>query len=992
MRNHLPKLASLLCVLLALSLIGGCSCWKDPLGKNKGKNKKSKQPTTLEEMEARRKQLQEKADEKPDFETKRLAVLPADDSPTRNQIKPGHWFSAVQTTKANNYEFAKGELEARCVNNKNETYPLPITEFQLATGRPVNLPKGQEKHFDLLFYANPMGRGTGAINLSTSLRPRGGGRQVDWHYEATTKMRGFQNHFVVIAEKADNYQFLKTLRSIKPQRTSDEYLNVELDYFVKLPKGTRRIDLPSHPLTWTHMAYILWDDFDPEILTTTQQQSLIDWLHWGGQLIVSGPKSLAALHNSVFASYLPAKNAPKAGNLTDEQIQELNEYWSFDDVDANDLPKIEDDKDRPVTFELEPTDDSQFIPGTANLVTAKQVGRGRVVVTAFNLPHPYFQKWDSYDSFFNACLLGRPARRFHVVANDTTVVENWDMRGLTRDDPRLTSSLRYFSRDAMNVTTQKYRPAANTARQQNAQIVRTPVIDPDDLKVVLTNMREEEQSGRMAPGINGLTVTIDDPGQMSLGNEGRFFITVANNTGTTLHNLYVEVNGDESLQIIRASAGFVPMNNNVVLRWGIGPVRPGTSRQIEVVGRIVANPTGSVSQARLSVRAEQDRYVSAKHTFVTVEASDTLHERDRLASKVYAMNGFARNDVVGVAGWTDNSDVSREARESLNQSSGISVPSREFIAKVLGLYLLVLVPLNWILFRLMGRVEWAWAAVPLIAIGGGLAVIQAAQLDIGFARSRTEIALVEMHPGYDRAHVTRYIGFYTSLSSDYKVSGEDESTLIQPFDASDLGRDKLVSLYQGTDVALTGFSVISNSTGMVHGEQMLSMGGGISLSETDGVLQLKNETAHNLTGAAIVRRNEQGQVEVSWVGDLGTKERRNDITFQPLTTVEVAFDEWEEAAATSKRQAEGELNIRMLMDLATDPKRLDVGETLLVGWNDTVLPGIVVRPAASQATARTLFIVHLEHAKRPDPKRDANSFAVLERDAKDREAVNPLGL
>ena len=912
-------------------------------------------------------------------------------SPTRNQIKPGHWFSAVQSTKANNYEFPKGDLEARCVNNKNETYPLPITEFQLATARPVNLPKGQQKHFDLLFYANPMGRGTGAINLSTSLRPRGGGRQVDWHYEATTKMRGFQNHFVVLADRPDNYQFLKTLRSVKPQRSSDEYLQVELDYFVKLPKGKLRVDLPTHPLTWTHMSHILWDDFEPEILSTAQQQSLIDWLHWGGQLIINGPRTLDRLNSSVFAEYLPAKAAATVGSVTDEQIQTLNDNWSFNEVDAGELESFEDEKERPIALELEPTDGSRFIPRTAELVAEKTVGRGRVVVTAFNLPHKYFQTWDSYDSFFNACLLGRPARRFWSTANDTTIVESWSGKGMNRDDPRITSSLRYFSRDAVNLTTRQWRPGNTNASQ--VQLTRTPAIESGDLKVVLANRRDEEQSGRMAPGIPGIGVSVVGPKRMSLGTEETFTVTVQNNTGTLMNNLFLEINGDESLQIVRASTGYVPTINNVVLRWGIPPLQPGTSSFVEVVGRIVASSgvaDGEEQPATISVRAIRDRFVKTRKHYVDVVDDEGMHDLDRVATQAYAVNGFAKNDVAGVAGWSDASEVSQEARASLRRSSGISVPSREFIAKVLGLYLLVLVPLNWVLFRIMGRVEWAWAAVPLIAIGGGIAVIQAAQLDIGFARSRTEIALVEMHPGYDRAHVTRYIGFYTSLSSDYKVSGEEESTLIQPFDASDLGRDKLVSLYQGTDVALTGFSVISNSTGMVHGEQMISLGGGFSLDDASGELVLRNDSNQSLKGAAIVRRNEQNRVQAAWVGDLGTKEKKTDIRFEPLTTVELEFEQWNQTSATSKRLVEGELNIRMLMDLATDPKRLGTGETVLVGWHDEVLPGIVVRPSASQVTARTLFVVHLKHEKRPEPKRDMNSFAVLDRDAKEREAAGGI--
>ena len=73
------------------------------------------------------------------------------------------------------------------------------------------------------------------------------------------------------------------------------------------------------------------------------------------------------------------------------------------------------------------------------------------------------------------------------------------------------------------------------------------------------------------------------------------------------------------------------------------------------------------------------------------------------------------------------------------------------MVKVLLAYLVVLVPLNWALFWLLGRVEWAWIAAPLIAVACAVAVVWLAQLDIGFARAHTGIAVVELQSGYPRA-------------------------------------------------------------------------------------------------------------------------------------------------------------------------------------------------------------------------------------------------
>ena len=66
------------------------------------------------------------------------------------------------------------------------------------------------------------------------------------------------------------------------------------------------IPLSDNPLTWTSIAYVLWDEVDPQVFTPEQERALVDWLHWGGQLVVSGPDSLDLLKGSFLEPYLPA--------------------------------------------------------------------------------------------------------------------------------------------------------------------------------------------------------------------------------------------------------------------------------------------------------------------------------------------------------------------------------------------------------------------------------------------------------------------------------------------------------------------------------------------------------------------------------------------------------------------------------------------------------------------------------------------------------------
>ena len=71
----------------------------------------------------------------------------------------------------------------------------------------------------------------------------------------------------------------------------------------------RRVALPDNPLTWTSTAYVLWDEVDPgDPLSPEQKKALVDWIHWGGQLIINGPNSFDLLKGSFLEPYLPATN------------------------------------------------------------------------------------------------------------------------------------------------------------------------------------------------------------------------------------------------------------------------------------------------------------------------------------------------------------------------------------------------------------------------------------------------------------------------------------------------------------------------------------------------------------------------------------------------------------------------------------------------------------------------------------------------------------
>ena len=113
--------------------------------------------------------------------------------------------------------------------------------------------------------------------------------------------------------------------------------------------------------------------------------------------------------------------------------------------------------------------------------------------------------------------------------------------------------------------------------------------------------------------------------------------------------------------------------------------------------------------------------------------------------------------------------------------------------------------------------------------------------------------------------------------------------MAQPFavDLTQLSgqRHSTVMFRNAADHVLSDYLVSSNSTGMVHSEEMIELGGGLAWQpDAEGGASLENNTKLKLSGVAIVRRrrDNQGQAvaESAWLGDL-ISGARVDVQFEP---------------------------------------------------------------------------------------------------------------
>jgi hypothetical protein len=800
--GHLVLLVLCLAALVALPGCGGCR--KTPQQLQAEREKK--------EAERRARELEKEKEKKPDLEFGRLVALPCDAATESCFYKPGHWTTTTLPAKANNFNLL-GDLETTVVDGRGRRMELVGAHYTSAGSREVALPKGQAKLLQSVLYVPATGA---KAFVSTQINARQGARGV---YEKThlnlVPMPSHQYHFVVLGRWPQSYKYLEGLDSVK--HPSGAFLGEPSQgyYRVDLLRTEKRTLLPPHALFWTSIAYLLWDDAEATALAPEQRVALVDWLHWGGQLIVSGPDSLDALGNSFLAPYLPATSAGTR-QLAAADFEELDDRWTR--ASGRKLAPVEPWAG--VQFALAP--EGRDVPGTGGLL-----GRGRIVVSAFDLDSPALANWPGFDGFFNACLLGRPPRKFigDDQALETRVV--WTDGGFAPFDPRVVSKLRYFTRDTGN-------------------------------KI---GLRPPQEASRYGAGFGG---------------------------GLTDVSGY----GDAPSQL----------------------------------------PAGT-----------------------------------------------------DVGSWSDFNGVANAARDALQNAARIEVPERMFVVWVLAVYLLVLVPANWIVFRSINRVEWAWIAAPLIAVVYTVIVIRLAQLDIGFARSTTEVAVVEMQGDYPRAHVTRYTALYTSLATTYEVRFDDPGAQVQPFPAGRSPDDVPSAAIRGTthlryrygnDVRMRGLQVMSNTTEMVHSEQMADVGGAIVLAPAPGGgQQVTNGTAFSLEGVGVVRKSDSGEIETAWIGTLEAGQSVR-LQFSPQPETNVAGQLWagrRDRSPVTASAGEHGLSFRRLVDLAEDPSGLQAGDVRLVGWFQQEVPGLVVRPGSPQSRRAALVLAHLRYGFGKAPRPDVNT-------------------
>ncbi|MFB3787480.1 MAG: hypothetical protein ACE15F_14045 [bacterium] len=107
------------------------------------------------------------------------------------------------------------------------------------------------------------------------------------------------------------------------------------------------------------------------------------------------------------------------------------------------------------------------------------------------------------------------------------------------------------------------------------------------------------------------------------------------------------------------------------------------------------------------------------------------------------------------------------------------LPSTWFIAVYLGIYILLVVPVNYLVFRMIGRLEWAWFTVPIWAVVFAYGAYYIGALRQQGSVAVNEISVVEARPSSAVGTATTYCSIYSPVRKWYTIRFDDPAAYPQ---------------------------------------------------------------------------------------------------------------------------------------------------------------------------------------------------------------------
>jgi hypothetical protein len=125
------------------------------------------------------------------------------------------------------------------------------------------------------------------------------------------------------------------------------------------------------------------------------------------------------------------------------------------------------------------------------------------------------------------------------------------------------------------------------------------------------------------------------------------------------------------------------------------------------------------------------------------------------------------------------------ANEAITTIEELSIPSIFLICGLLGFYIVLIGPLNYIFLRVIKKREWAWATIPVIVVFVTMASYVYGYFYRGTTPTLNRLTVIQAWDGVEQAQSDTLVGIYSPQRNTYTLESED-GFLLYPYNTDDI--------------------------------------------------------------------------------------------------------------------------------------------------------------------------------------------------------------
>lgn len=293
-------------------------------------------------------------------------------------------------------------------------------------------------------------------------------------------------------------------------------------------------------------------------------------------------------------------------------------------------------------------------------------------------------------------------------------------------------------------------------------------------------------------------------------------------------------------------------------------------------------------------------------------------------------------------------------QNSLNTSL-FPLPSTMALLALIGVYIIVIGPINFLALRRLRRLEWAWVTTPLLIV-----IFLAATYGMSFALRGTQtqvlqLAIVQSAATGGEATTTTFAGIFAPQRQSYTLTFAD-SALVTPLRID----ERLVIEHNDAGLAIPDLLLDAAAFSTLIVEQIttspVQIRHQIALNGQRWSGTLANASSIPLRDAIVVHRN-----DMQWIGALDPgAEVAIDLRIDSDNFLR-DFMPTEEDRLFNRTFALENLfwNVSNRFDPFTNGPALPGDDIYLIGWSDQAAPVVQINGAPAAARGETLYIITL---------------------------------